>query len=270
MPRHCGEDVTAASRSRARGARYPLGRCQAAAPASSSTACRRTSASRRSRSTRSRSARCTRSGAARRPLRRAARRLLLGPARASSSGSSGATASGKSTLLKCMAGIYGTDAGAIEVDGRLVDVHRARRRLQPRPRGARQRRHQRVMLGLSPREAARAVRPRHRVRRARGVRRPQAQELLVRDARPARVLGHDPGRRRRPADRRGARRRRRRVPAEVLRRVLPAAGRGQDDRSSSRTTCARSSASAIARCCSSADVVGSSATPRTWPTTTSR
>ena len=75
------------------------------------------------------------------------------------------------------------------------------------------------MLGLSPREARERFDAGHRLRRAARVRRPQAQELLVGHARPARVLGDDPGRRRHPADRRGARRRRRRVPAEVLRRV---------------------------------------------------
>ena len=74
-------------------------------------------------------------------------------------------------------------------------------------------------MGLSPTGGAQALRQRDRVRRARGVQGPQAQELLLGHARPARVLGGDPGRRRHPADRRGARGRRRRVPAEVLRRV---------------------------------------------------
>ena len=44
-----------------------------------------------------------------------------------------------------------------------------------------------IMLGLSRAEARRAVRRDHRLRRAGGVRRPQAQELLVRHARAARV-----------------------------------------------------------------------------------
>ena len=85
------------------------------------------------------------------------------------------------------------------------------------------------MLGLTPSEATRALRPHHRLRRAARVRGPQAQELLLGHARAARVLGDDPGRRRHPADRRGARRRRRRVPAEVLRRVQPPARRGPHD-----------------------------------------
>ena len=97
------------------------------------------------------------------------------------------------------------------------------------------------------------------------VRRPQAQELLVGHARPARVLGDDPGRRRHPADRRGARGRRRRVPAEVLRRVQPPARRGQARSCSSPTTWARSSASATARCCSSAARSSRSASPRASP-----
>ncbi len=86
------------------------------------------------------------------------------------------------------------------------------------------------MLGLTPQAGARAVRRDHRVRRAGGVPRPQAQELLVGHERAAGVLRRDPGRRRRAARRRGARGRRRRLPAEVLRRVPPPQGRGQDDR----------------------------------------
>ena len=117
------------------------------------------------------------------------------------------------------------------VHGRAVDVHRARRRLQPGPGGARQRRHQRDHARPhAARGAGTRFDARHRVRRTRGVHRPEAQELLLRDARAPGVLDRDPGRRRHPADRRGARRRRRRLPAEVLRRVLPHARRRQDDR----------------------------------------
>ena len=54
-----------------------------------------------------------------RRVRGAARRVVRGRARASSSASSGATASGKSTLLKCIAGIYRVDAGEICVHGRM-------------------------------------------------------------------------------------------------------------------------------------------------------
>ena len=110
-----------------------------------------------------------------------------------------------------------------------VDVHRARRRLQPGPGGARQRPDQRDHARPHAEGGAAPLRQHHRVRRARGVRRPQAQELLVGHAGPARVQRDDPGRRRHPADRRGARGRRRGVPAEVLRRVPADEGRGQDD-----------------------------------------
>ena len=90
-------------------------------------------------------------------------------------------------------------------------VHRARGRLQPGADRARERRAQRRADGTHP--AGGAARPRRgaRVRRARGVRRPQAQELLVGHDGPLRVRRHGPGRRRRDADRRGARRRRRGV-----------------------------------------------------------
>ena len=42
----------------------------------------------------------------------------------------GRNGSGKSTLLRCIAGIYGIDAGSIEVDGRSVALRRVRGRLQ--------------------------------------------------------------------------------------------------------------------------------------------
>ena len=112
-----------------------------------------------------------------------------------------------------------------------------------------------------PTRGARALRADHRLRRAARVRGPQAQELLVRHARAAGVLGDDPGGRRHPADRRGARRRRRRLPAEVLRRVRPAPRRGHARSCSSPTTWARSRASATARCCSSAGSIVGIGTP---------
>ena len=61
------------------------------------------------------------------------------------------------------------------------------------------------MLGLTRREAQAALRRDHRVRGARGVRRPEAEELLVGHERAPRLLRRDPGRRRRAAGRRGAR-----------------------------------------------------------------
>ena len=76
-----------------------------------------------------------------------------------------------------------------------------------------------IMLGLTPTQARERFDEIIDVRRARGVPRPQAQELLVGHAGAPRVLGDGPGRRRGPAHRRGARGRRRRLPAEVLRRA---------------------------------------------------
>jgi hypothetical protein len=72
-------------------------------------------------------------------------------------GIAGRNGSGKSTLLKCMAGIYGVDRGRIWMNGRLSTLHRAGRRLQRGPRGARQHRPERDHDGLSPREPARAT-----------------------------------------------------------------------------------------------------------------
>ena len=80
-----------------------------------------------------------------------------------------------------------------------IDVHRARRRLQPGHGGARQRRDERDHARAVSAGGAQALRQRDRVRRASGVQGPQAQELLLRDARPAGVLGRDPGGRRHPA-----------------------------------------------------------------------
>ena len=107
-------------------------------------------------------------------------------------------------------------------------VHRARRRLQLRAERARQRARQRhAARALAPR-ARRALRRDHRLRRARAVRRPEAQELLVGHAPPSRLLDRDPGRVRHPPARRGARGRRPELPGEVLRgRSSASARRGR-------------------------------------------
>ena len=52
----------------------------------------------------------------------------------------GRNGSGKSTLLKMLAGIYEVDHGQHRRQRPAVAVHRARRRLQPRPDRARERR----------------------------------------------------------------------------------------------------------------------------------
>ena len=138
------------------------------------------------------------------------------------------------------------------VRGPAVAVHRARRRLQPGAHRARQRDHQRDHARPHAQAGARALRRDHRLRRARGVRRPEAEELLVGDERAARVRGRGPGRRRRAAGGRGARGRRRGVPAEVLRPVRPDEGRGPHDPLRDARHGRASSASATGRWCSSA------------------
>ena len=117
-------------------------------------------------------------------------------------GIAGRNGSGKSTLLKCMAGIYKAE-GDIWVPWSPVDVHRAGRRVQPGPRRARQRRHERDHARPHPTRGAQALRERDRVRRASGVQGAQAQELLLGDARPPGVQRGNPGRCRHPHDRRG-------------------------------------------------------------------
>ena len=186
---HCGERSPAPVRNRASTARYPETVPSAAhRRQSSSTACPSASASPRSRCTRSRSARCTRSASSASTASTRSGRLVHGPARR--------------VLRHRRAQRIGQEHAA-EVPRRdlpaptpggsrrrpALDVHRARRRLQPRPRGARQRVINGVMLGLTPAEARERFEHGHRVRRAAGVRRPEAQELLVRHAGPAGVLG---------------------------------------------------------------------------------
>ena len=111
-----------------------------------------------------------------------------------------------------------------------VAVHRAGRGLQPGDGRARQHHPERRDAGPDAARGARARRRGHRLRRARGLRGPQAQELLVGHAGAAGLRRDGPGGRRRAAHRRDPGRGRRRLPAEVLRRVLPPARRGQDDR----------------------------------------
>ena len=106
-----------------------------------------------------------------------------------------------------------------------------------------------MLIGTDAASGCGALRLDPRVRRARALRRPAAQELLVGDAPAPGVLGRDPGAVRHPARRRGARRRRRRVPAEVPRHVRGDAGGRARQSSSSATTSARSSPCATGRSC---------------------
>ena len=120
-------------------------------------------------------------------------------------------------------------------------VHRARRRLQPRAERARQRPDQRHAPRPDSERDRRPVRRDHRVRGARAVRRPAAEELLVGDDAQACVLDRDPGRLRHPPARRGARGRRPGVPGELLRDVRTIS-RGEARRSSSSATTSTRSA----------------------------
>ena len=148
---------------------YPMSPCAAS---SSSTASARASGARTSRCTRSRSARCTRSArAARDQFDALQRRLVRGRA---------------GRVLRDRRPQRLGQEHAAQVPGRHlrarrrrdlrqradVDVHRARRRVQPRPRRARQRDPQRHHARpLAARGARARTTQRHRVRRARGVRR---------------------------------------------------------------------------------------------------
>ena len=109
-------------------------------------------------------------------------------------------------------------------------LHRARGRLQRRADRAGKRRPQRRDDGADEKRDQAPARLDRRLRRTRRVHRPEAEELLLGDARPARLLADDAGRRRRAADRRGPRRRRRRLPAEVRRRLPRHESPGEDDR----------------------------------------
>ena len=131
----------------------------------------------------------------------------------------GRNGSGKSTLLKILASIYAADAGRVRMAGRLAPFIELGVGFNPELTARDNVVLNGVMMGLHRREARAALRRDHRVRRARGVRRPEAEELLVGDAGPAGLLGRDPVRCRHPADRRGAGGRRRRLPAEVRRRL---------------------------------------------------
>ena len=160
----------------------------------------------------------------------------------------GRNGSGKSTLLKCLASIYRADAGTIRMAGRLAPFIELGVGFNVELTARENVVLNGVMMGLTKSETQAPARLDRRFRRTRRVHRPEAEELLLGDARPPRLLADDAGRRRRAADRRGPRRRRRRLPAEVRRR-LP---RHESDRgrrsSSSPTRWTPSGPTATGRC----------------------
>ena len=151
-----------------------------------------------------------------------------------------------------------------------VAVHRVGRRIQPGPRGPRQRGDERDHARADAQAGARPLRAGDRVRGTRGVSGSQAQELLLGHARAAGILGGDPGGRRHPVDRRGARGRGRRVPAEVLRGLQPAARRGANHRVRHPRHGFRQSLLPPCAACSSVATSSRSASLKRWPTTTWR
>ena len=181
--------------------------------------------------------------------------------RASSSGSSGATARARARCSSARRDLR-RRRGGIVIAGRLTPFIELGVGFNPELTALDNVIINGVMIGPEPGAGARALRRRDRVRRARGVRRPQAQELLLGNAGAAGLLADGPERRRGAADRRGARGRRRGLPAEVLQRVLPPARRGPDDHPRDPRHDARSSASATARCCSSTGEIVDSGDPR--------
>ena len=160
----------------------------------------------------------------------------------------GRNGSGKSTLLKLLASIYRADAGTIRMAGRLAPFIELGVGFNAELTARENVVLNGVMMGLTPQETRQPARRRDRVRRTRGVRRPEAEELLLRDAGPARLLADAGGRRRHPADRRGAGGRRRLLPAEVRRRLPRDESGGQDDRPRHPRHGRRSRTTATGRC----------------------
>ncbi len=166
----------------------------------------------------------------------------------SSSGSSAATAAARARCSKCLAGIYDSDRGALDVHGRLAPFIELGVGFNPDLTARDNAIINAIMLGLTRKQAQARFDDIVEFAELEEFMDLQAEELLLGDARPARLLGGDPGRRRHPADRRGARGRRRLLPAEVLRPVHQAQGGRPHDRVRHPRHGRRSSTSATARC----------------------
>ena len=107
----------------------------------------------------------------------------------------GPNGSGKSTLLKILAGIYRADSGSVRINGLLSPFIELGVGFNPELNARDNVRINGTLLGLSRRELNARFDEIIALRRARTVRRPEAQELLVRHASPPRLLDCDPGRR---------------------------------------------------------------------------
>ncbi len=101
----------------------------------------------------------------------------------------GRNGSGKSTLLKLLASIYRADAGTIRMAGRLAPFIELGVGFNPELTARENVVLNGVMMGLTPKETRQQTRLGDRVRRTRGIRRPETEELLLGDAGPTRVLG---------------------------------------------------------------------------------
>ena len=111
----------------------------------------------------------------------------------------GRNGSGKSTLLKLLASIYRADAGTIRMAGRLAPFIELGVGFNAELTARENVVLNGVMMGLTPQGNPKPPGGGDRVRRTHRLRRPEAQELLVWDAGPPRLLGDDGGGRRHPA-----------------------------------------------------------------------
>ncbi len=119
----------------------------------------------------------------------------------------GRNGSGKSSLLKILASIYRADAGRVRVAGRMAPFIELGVGFNPELTARENVVLNGVLMGLTRRDARRRLDAVIDFAELHGVRRPEAQELLVGNDGPPGLRDHGSGRRRHHADRRGARRR---------------------------------------------------------------